>query len=609
MALLEVEFFNSFWEKRVKSIQPDEQWGALGTIPLRGVGSSASLGVWPLNNIYAAPQTYKPTTSNAVAIPFQDSVKDFNFYLEESRIRGGFNDMPTDLGARAYLDEDEPLQQHRFNALIYSGLFNSRTGINKTNEFPVGTSITKAANPEYGTIQKLYAEETNLVVLQENKCSRALIDKDTIYTTEGGTQTMPRGTVIGQITPYAGEYGISKNPESFAIYSYRKYFADRNRNAILRLSHDGITEVSEYGMRDWFRDNLATLNDDYTNTFTYPFTVTVPVGPIFQSYLDYAPPSPDLLKNNLIGTELAIETAPGVFTNQGIYVTSITNDKIYFSGEGVSVGSMSSGAIKLISYNRSYVMGGWDVYNKQYVASLQYNNSVEYNGVDTGKDNTYYTVGFDEAINGWPSFYNYRPTLIGSSKNKFYSINNFYDTWNFTGIGSFGFYEQFKDNVTNTNRGVFYGTSYPSTVTIIANQGPSIEKNFLTIDYEGSNGWKAAHTTDSMESDETGEDFYSGIWQERVDSAGIVHSYDEGSYVDANTGYTLRAGFDRKENRYVANLINNTAVAPAEVLFGAQMSGIKGYYVIATLATDTTTAPGRMKELYQVGLNYNISST
>ncbi len=604
MALLEVEFFNSFWEKRVKSTQADAQWTASG-IPVRGVGSSSSLGVWPLNTTYAAPQTEKPATSNV--IPFQDSVKDFNFYLEESRIRGGFNDMPTDLGARAYLDEEEPLQQHRFNALIYSGLFNSRTGINKTNEFPVGTTITKAANPEYGTIQKIYAEETNLVVLQENKCSRALIDKDTIYTTEGGTQTLPRGTVIGQITPYAGEYGISRNPESFAIYSYRKYFTDRNRNAVLRLSHDGITEISEYGMRDWFRDNLATLNDNYTNTFTYPFTITIPTS-VSQSFLEYAPPSAELLDNNLIGTELVTETAPGVFTKQGVYVTSITNDTIYFDEE-ILTASVTTVNIKLISYNRSYVMGGWDVYNKQYVASLQYNNSVEYNPAGTGKDNTYYTVGFDEAINGWPSFYNYRPTLIGSSKNKFYSVNNFYDTWRFTGIGDFGLYEQFKDNATNTNRGVFYGTSYPSTVTIIANQGPSIEKNFLTIDYEGSNGWKAAHTTGSMESDETGEDFYGGIWQERVDSANIIPSYHEGSYVDANTGYTLRAGFDRKENRYVANLINNTAAAPAEVLFGAQISGIKGYYVIATLATDATTAPGRMKELYQVGLNYNISST
>ena len=50
----------------------------------------------------------------------------------------------------------------------------------------------------------------------------------------------------------------------FAVYGYQKYFTDRNRNAVLRLSSmtggggDGITEISNYGMVDFFRDKLAT---------------------------------------------------------------------------------------------------------------------------------------------------------------------------------------------------------------------------------------------------------------------------------------------------------------------------------------------------------------
>jgi hypothetical protein len=76
-------------------------------------------------------------------------------------------------------------QQHRSNALIYSGIFNSRTGINNTNQFSVGESITKSTDPANGSIQKLYAEDTNLIVFQENKVSRALIDKDAIYSAEG----------------------------------------------------------------------------------------------------------------------------------------------------------------------------------------------------------------------------------------------------------------------------------------------------------------------------------------------------------------------------------------------------------------------------------------
>ena len=138
--------------------------------------------------------------------------------LEEARIEGGFNNTSTDYGAKAYLVEDENNQIHRFNTLIYSGVFNSTTDLNETNVFSVGENITKSVNPNKGSIQRLYAEDTNLIVFQENKVSRALIDKDTIYTTEGGTSTQVMGKVIGQIVPYLGEYGISTDPLSFAIF-------------------------------------------------------------------------------------------------------------------------------------------------------------------------------------------------------------------------------------------------------------------------------------------------------------------------------------------------------------------------------------------------------
>ena len=89
-----------------------------------------------------------------------------------------------------------------------------------------------------------------------------MIDKDAIYSAEGNAAVTSTNLVIGQIVPYAGEYGISTNPESFAVYGYRKYFTDKNRGVVLRLSKDGITEISSYGMHDFFRDELSSLNVD-----------------------------------------------------------------------------------------------------------------------------------------------------------------------------------------------------------------------------------------------------------------------------------------------------------------------------------------------------------
>lgn len=182
-----------------------------------------------------------------------------DWYIEEARIRGGYNNTTVDFGVKAYLVEDNNNQQTRPSSLIYSGIFNSRTGVNNTNQFSVAGDITRSLNPAQGSIQKLYAEDTNLIVFQELKVSRALIDKDAIYSAEGQPITTSGAQVIGQIQAYAGEYGISKNPESFAVYGYKKYFTDRNKNAVLRLSQDGLTEISAYGMVDYFRDAFGEV--------------------------------------------------------------------------------------------------------------------------------------------------------------------------------------------------------------------------------------------------------------------------------------------------------------------------------------------------------------
>ena len=148
----------------------------------------------------------------------------YDWYIEESRINGGYNNTTVDLGVKAYIVEDNDTQQRRGNSLIYSGIYNSRTGINQTNQFSVGEEITRSVDPLGGTIQRLFAEDTNLTIFQERKINIALIDKDAIYTAEGQAMTTTANVVIGQITPILGNWGIGTNPESFATYGYTKYF-------------------------------------------------------------------------------------------------------------------------------------------------------------------------------------------------------------------------------------------------------------------------------------------------------------------------------------------------------------------------------------------------
>ena len=65
-----------------------------------------------------------------------------NWIIEESRIKGRFNGVSVGFGPRAYLVSETNTGSIRFNSLIYSGIFNSRTSVNNTNQFPAGEEIT-----------------------------------------------------------------------------------------------------------------------------------------------------------------------------------------------------------------------------------------------------------------------------------------------------------------------------------------------------------------------------------------------------------------------------------------------------------------------------------
>ena len=469
MALtLEVSYFNSFYVKRIADIPAQ-------------------------NNLVGAVRTPDWTAPPS-------STQDEDWYIEESRIRGGYNNTSVDLGVKAYIVEENDAQARRSNSLIYSGIFNSRTGVNDTNQFSVAEEITRSVDPISGSIQKLYAEDTNLIVFQERKVNRALIDKDAIYTAEGVGISSTGLQVIGQITPYPGNWGIGTNPESFAVYGYNKYFVDKNRNAVLRLAGGSITEISNFGMIDFFRDKLSSVT--------------------------------------------------------------------------------SNGSI----------LGCYDNYNQNYVLSIQ--PDARYTGV------TYYTLSFDERSQGWTSFYNYRPDDMFSSQGYFYTTKDYNDQ------------SRVYKHYSNQTRNNFYGTSYQSSIQFVFNPAPNNIKTFQTINYEGTNGWEVT----AFISDETGFDASGGNWISHVDTivqgTGAnqyrkIYSYDEGTYTEDNISY--RAGFDRKQNKYMAVIPNNTQTPIAgEVLFGNSMTGIKAYYATVTMKTDTTTNPGGLKELFAVGSTFAI---
>ena len=178
--------------------------------------------------------------------------------VESNRIRDGFNlpFLSNGVVASTTLETEAYKEEHRKYGLIFSGIYNSVSNVNELNQFVAAENITKDVNPIYGSIQKLFSRDTDLITLCEDKVLKILANKDAVFNADGNPQLTANINVLGQTIPFVGEYGISRNPESFASESYRAYFADKQRGAIVRLSKDGLTPISNHGMQDWFRDNL-----------------------------------------------------------------------------------------------------------------------------------------------------------------------------------------------------------------------------------------------------------------------------------------------------------------------------------------------------------------
>ena len=223
-------------------------------------GTFTKASIWDVRekvNNYVTKLELRPLIHNRdTGLPYYNCIS-FGNGVESTRIRDDFNGMPIAKGVKASTTFEQGYEEERRKyGLIYSGIYNSTSGVNSLNEFIQAEKITKDVNPVYGSIQKLYARNKDLVTLCEDKILQIFVDRDILFNADGNSQLLTSNRFLGATQPFRGNYGISKNPESFAAESFRAYFTDKQRGAVMRLSMDGLTAISSQGMHDFFRDNL-----------------------------------------------------------------------------------------------------------------------------------------------------------------------------------------------------------------------------------------------------------------------------------------------------------------------------------------------------------------
>ena len=154
-------------------------------------------------------------------------------------------------------------ERRNIASMTYSGSFDKTTNYNSLNEFNLSRANYKDLDDKYGSIQKLFSRDTDLIVFQEDKIHRILYNKNLLSDAVGGGQITSVEDILGQEVPFTGEWGIGKNPETFSNYANNIYFTDQPKGVVLRLGGDGLEPISRYGMKDWFRDNLRGYSSNF----------------------------------------------------------------------------------------------------------------------------------------------------------------------------------------------------------------------------------------------------------------------------------------------------------------------------------------------------------
>ena len=314
--------------------------------------------------------------------------------VESDRIRDDFNTPSISNGFKAstVLIDQEYKEEHRKNGLIYSGIYNSTSGVNNLNQFIIAENITKDLNPTYGSIQKLFQRRISLIAFCEDRVIGINSNKDTLFNADGNAQLIASTNVLGDATPFVGDYGISKNPESFVKEGYRAYFTDRQRGAVLRLSMDGITPISEADMGNYFKNNLKQTDsiigtyDNYHKDYNLTLSGKLPgqnliqnssldssgsqssslignsnliLNPNITSYTDVVPATIDSADNIFLNeqylTTTVVEQYPAIGIGELILETETTTINVTTNRQMAPVATFSDSVI----YNQGFNPGNW----------------------------------------------------------------------------------------------------------------------------------------------------------------------------------------------------------------------------------------------------------
>ena len=317
-------------------------------------------------------------------------------------------------------------------SVYYSETYSSTGSINGLSSFNLANVPYFDYNKEFGSIQSLKNSDNDLIIFHESKVGRVLVKSDILNTASGtGLVSLSNEVISNYANLYSGQFGCGLNPESIVRHGNKFYFADIKRGAVLRLSADGLTVISDYGMKDYFRDigemyikynpdKIKTFEDSNINKDGSPYLLIGGYDPKYDEY---------------------VLTIPTIESPRGAYNSGNSSNANKWS-ESIS---------------------NWD--NVTSLVNLSTDETI-FNAV---------TLAFSEGTNRWTSFYSFIPEFYSKINKQFVSFKQgrIY-RHNDSDVYSRG----------NSDFNKFYGHNNLSYIDFVFNAEPSSVKTYNAIGLE-----------------------------------------------------------------------------------------------------------------------------
>lgn len=150
----------------------------------------------------------------------------------------------------------------------WSLAYQTNTNINQTNRFY--DNNFDEVDRSWGALKRMMVWDRILTFFQERKCGRTGIYSKFITDNAGQNQLVTTNVIITEnnVQYYAGDFGVGNQADSIIQSGFVYYFVDPIKSKQLRLSRDGITDLSEtYKTQTWASQNISKYLSSYNYTF------------------------------------------------------------------------------------------------------------------------------------------------------------------------------------------------------------------------------------------------------------------------------------------------------------------------------------------------------